>query len=455
LSSNLTNGIFTLGNTFQNAPGQPRSGWVYSTGPCPGPPTCSGNTYAGLYSITPTAGASQPVTQTVTTSPAGNVSSFTPAFGTVTNLTYNQANRLATVSGAGGQLTQYAYDAFGRRVIKVGASTATTLYQYDRAGHLLEENDGLGTSRVDYIYLDDRPVATIEPSTGSIYFLHDDRLGTPQIATDASQTVQWTATYQPFGYTSTGVGLIVQNLRLPGQEFDLETGLYHSGFRDYIPGIGRYLESDPIGLAGGMNTYGYVGGNPTASVDLFGLDCRAKNGTATCDVPGLSASVSFPQPTGWADEYDSSGIWNDALWHHQYDKPVSTTSTCQQELMDLIIGNPTPAPVQSPATATGTLNNASPPGYANFNNYVMSYLTRDSAGDQVVVNVTTQNHWLFPGYVVRLVIPNQSGGLTVHNYGEGWAIKQSNFNPIYDFGSIWISQSQGLIDRLGSCTCHQ
>jgi RHS repeat-associated protein len=277
LSSTITNGSFLLGGTFQNSPGQPRSGWVYTTGPCPGPPTCSGNQYSGLYSITPLTGGSSALTQTVTTTAAGNVASFTPAFGTVTNLAYNQANRLATVIGANGQLVQYTYDAFGRRVVKFGVSTATTLYQYDRAGHLLEENDGLGTSRVDYVYLDDRPIATIQPSVGQVYFLHDDRLGAPQLATDANQTVQWTATYQPFGYTSTAVGLIVQDLRMPGQEFDLETGLYHNGFRDYAPGLGRYLESDPIGLAGGANTYVYVGANPETWTDKSGSTIDYKN----------------------------------------------------------------------------------------------------------------------------------------------------------------------------------
>ncbi len=62
------------------------------------------------------------------------------------------------------------------------------------------------------------------------------------------------------------------HLRFPGQYFDIETNLHYNYFRDYDPAIGGYIESDPIGLKGGLNTFGYVSGNPLWAVDPFGLD---------------------------------------------------------------------------------------------------------------------------------------------------------------------------------------
>jgi RHS repeat-associated protein len=181
-------------------------------------------------------------------------------------------NRLATVTTSRTP-AQYTYDAFGQRLIKV--TTGTTLYGFDLSGHLLEESAG-SASITDYIYLDGRPVATLTPSTGALAFLLDDRLGTPQVAADGGQNIVWSATYQPFGLTGPISGSIVQNLRLPGQYADMESGFNYNYFRDYVPGLGRYLESDPIGLSGGLNTYNYVNGNPLTNVDAQGtgfVDC--------------------------------------------------------------------------------------------------------------------------------------------------------------------------------------
>ena len=61
-----------------------------------------------------------------------------------------------------------------------------------------------------------------------------------------------------------------QRAALPGQFRDAETSLHYNYFRDYDPAIGRYIQSDPIGLGGGLNTYAYVGGKPTKFADPTG-----------------------------------------------------------------------------------------------------------------------------------------------------------------------------------------
>jgi RHS repeat-associated protein len=215
--------------------------------------------------------------------PIGNRSSDTsPAtfpvldgLGSINGLAYNQAGRVSAVTAGTNQIAGYTYDAFGHRLARSGANAG--LYQYDLSGHLLEETDGQANPQADYIYLGNQPIASVSPVSGNVYFLHDDRLGTPQVATDSSQTIQWTANYQPFGATNTGIGLIVQDLRLPGQEFDSVTGWNHNGFREYAPGLGRYLESDPTGIAAGLNTYTYGDNSPEASTDPTGLHVPFKH----------------------------------------------------------------------------------------------------------------------------------------------------------------------------------
>jgi RHS repeat-associated protein len=106
---------------------------------------------------------------------------------------------------------------------------------------------------------------------GDIAYSHTDQIGTIQKLSDAGGTMVWDRIARPFGETVsinglTGVG---QALRFAGQYAD-ETGLSYNYFRDYDPTLGRYLESDPIGLAGGVNTYAYVGGNPITRVDPTG-----------------------------------------------------------------------------------------------------------------------------------------------------------------------------------------
>lgn len=119
-----------------------------------------------------------------------------------------------------------------------------------------------------------QPISPV--NSPSVYFIQTDQLNTPRVITDENRGVVWRWDGDAFGVqppdnTPTGETPFVFNLRFPGQAFDNETGLYYNYFRDYDPQTGRYVQSDPLGLGGGLNTYGYVGGNPLSFSDSTGL----------------------------------------------------------------------------------------------------------------------------------------------------------------------------------------
>ena len=188
---------------------------------------------------------------------------------------YDDRGRLSqsTVSSV---TTDYIYNALGQRVEKASTST-TTQFVYGMEGQLLAESDG--SSAREYIYLNGQPLAAAytetSPASEEIYYFHNDHLGTLQAMTDDSQTVVWQVDYRPFGETTISVASVENNLRFPGQYFDAESGLHYNYFRDYDPSLGRYIQSDPIGLQGGINTYGYAYQNPVMYTDPNGLNPAA------------------------------------------------------------------------------------------------------------------------------------------------------------------------------------
>ena len=119
---------------------------------------------------------------------------------------------------------------------------------------------------------------TVLAAEGQIYYIHADHLGTPRAITRPSDNAvvwRWDNT-EPFGANlpnenPSGLGQFVFNLRFPGQQYDQETGTHYNYFRDYDPSIGRYVQSDPVWLKGGLNTYGYVSMMPLSRSDRFGL----------------------------------------------------------------------------------------------------------------------------------------------------------------------------------------
>jgi RHS repeat-associated protein len=174
---------------------------------------------------------------------------------------YDPFNRL----GSAGSATDYVSPE-GQRLRKQ-TSSGTTYFAPDANGPLLAEDDnGIW---VDYVWLNGRLIGRIAGST--VDAIHTDQTGRPQVVTDASQAVVWKATNYPFEREVALDTIGGLNLGFPGQYYDAERGLWNNGYRDYNASLGRYVESDPTGLKGGINTYAYTGGNPLSSVDPTGL----------------------------------------------------------------------------------------------------------------------------------------------------------------------------------------
>ena len=197
-----------------------------------------------------------------------------------------------------------------------------------------------------------------------INFIHPDHLGTPIAMTNEQGQITWRAEYSPFGKAVIDPTSTEElNLRLPGQYYDEETGLHYNYFRDYDPETGRYIQSDPIGLDGGINTYAYALMNPVRFVDRFGLwvkRCARELGNPNnpamaprlnplrhdyLSVSGNILSFQAGTGNGWRDMFWSQG-WIDERNEHP-DNP-KCVMVCEDENFDkyvfqarLDIGAPT------------------------------------------------------------------------------------------------------------------
>ena len=203
------------------------------------------------------------------------ISSAGQAFG----YGYNGRNRLTVVQVAGSTVGTYSYNALGQRIGKAATlpNAITQRFVYNEQGSLIGE---YGTNTRDYVWMGDTPVAVIDVagSTSTINYVTADQLGTPRAVSDSSGATIWSWAWvgNPYGELSpTSTAGYTLNLRYPGQYYDNESGLMDNINRSYDPATGRYIQSDPIGLAGGISTYAYVGDQPLSNVDPQGLACPA------------------------------------------------------------------------------------------------------------------------------------------------------------------------------------
>jgi RHS repeat-associated protein len=194
---------------------------------------------------------------------------------------YNDANRMGEVSRLSGVLASYVYNGMGERVRRtVNGFDTYTLYDPD--GRWLGDFNSAGSPVQMAIWLGDLPVGLLVGAGNQqkLYYIEADALGSPRAVIDPQRNVavwRWDAVGEAFGHhypseDPDGDGVVFNlDMRFPGQQYDSVTGFHYNYFRDYDPGTGRYVQSDPIGLDGGISTYGYANGSPTMYSDPDGL----------------------------------------------------------------------------------------------------------------------------------------------------------------------------------------
>ena len=252
---------------------------------------------------------------------------------------YDLSGRLARIrnspNGSQFHTTAYGYNAGGQRVLKqllsyescsgtpafcktIAIYTGGVVYVHSPQGQLLGEYSAqTGAPIREYLWLQDMPMVVVayDAATSSdpapVFYIQADHLNTPRVVLDRNGAQRWSWVAEPFGNSvpnanPVGLGEFSLNLRLPGQYFDAETGLAQNWHREYDAGVGRYTQSDPIGLAGGINTYQYAESQPTSLTDPLGLT------TFMCTKPlhGLGET--------WGPRMYPESRWNPSPAYHQF-----------------------------------------------------------------------------------------------------------------------------------------
>lgn len=261
----------------------------------------------------------------------GNTTSILTPNGTQVQLVYDDRNLLTQVLSGGNPIANYQYNGQGIRVWRTITSPSTgqaaTVYDPLDTGNLYGEY--FAADYREYVYLNGIPVASAMDAglqAPGISYLHTDGLGSVRVATTTTgaDTDQWPWLDNAFGDKAMN-GSSSYYLRFPGQYYDVETGLHYNGARYYDSNTGRYIQSDPIGLKGGVNTYAYVGGGPLLYIDPRGLQQNISIPGSTVDLntaallgkyayatqgnPFATSAASLPDPNIERNVAQAAGLY--------------------------------------------------------------------------------------------------------------------------------------------------
>ncbi|OJH81409.1 MAG: hypothetical protein BSK19_14595 [Stenotrophomonas maltophilia] len=197
--------------------------------------------------------------------------------------TYDNANRMNAVKVGGAVAERYGYNHRGERVLRAPEGGDAQITVYDETGQWLGNYSATGQAQQQAIWLDNYPVAlTNVPGAGvpELAYIQPDHLGTPRVVIDPVRDVaiwEWSSKSEVFGDQAPandpdGDGVAFElALRFPGQQATDASGMFYNYQREYDPKVGRYSQSDPIGLLGGINTYAYASGSSLINTDRLGL----------------------------------------------------------------------------------------------------------------------------------------------------------------------------------------
>jgi RHS repeat-associated protein len=249
---------------------------------------------------------------------------YTPE-GYVFDATYDAENRLIfleyTDSGSILHRTEYTYggDNLLYQIRKLEDGVETDLRRIIRAGFLpIQERDGNNNVVREYVWGIDMGggiggLLAIKESGADYYYLYDGK-GNVTAITDASGTVVATYSYDPFGVLMEKTGTLDQPFRFSTKRYDEDTGLSYYGYRFYSASLGRWITRDPLGEAGGINLYGFVGNNAINGIDPLGLKNRAP--VWRRPTPTMRSEVDHNRVESIQDAFETSyeyfqWFWND------------------------------------------------------------------------------------------------------------------------------------------------